>query len=159
MWPNKSLEANSRPAHGFSAAPVLRRRFIWLWLSSYPLACIVRLLHSIALCLLLAGCASECDIINVRDHASPDGQRVATIYGYTCYDTTGYAKYVDLHRAGKKMRHPGNVTVVGPGDVVSVAWSTPKHLVVSYCYETSRPGPASTNIGSVTITFKETQLR
>jgi hypothetical protein len=117
---------------------------------------IVRLVYSIALCLLLAGCASECDIINVRDHASPDGQRLATVYGYTCYDTTGYAKYVDLHRAGKKMRHPGNVTVVGPGDAVSVAWLTPTQLVVSYCYETSRPGPATTNIDGVTITFKDT---
>ncbi len=116
----------------------------------------MRLVYSIALCLSLAGCASECDIINVRDHVSPDGQRVATVYGYTCYNTTGYAKYVDLHRAGKRMRHPGNVTVVGPGCVVSVAWLTPTQLVVSYCYETSRPGPATTNIDNVTITFKDT---
>jgi hypothetical protein len=29
--------ANSRPAFGFSAAPISSRRFIALWLSSYPL--------------------------------------------------------------------------------------------------------------------------
>jgi len=117
------------------------------------LACVVRLVLPIALCLLLAGC-SECDIINVRDHASPGGQHVATVYGYNCYNTTGYAKYVDLHRAGKKMRHPGNVTVVGPGEAVSVAWLSPTQLVVSYCYETSRPGPATMNIDGVAITFR-----
>lgn len=118
-----------------------------------PLACIVRLVYSIALCLLLPGC-SEGDIINVRDHASPDGRRVATVYGYTRYDTTGYAKYVDLHRAGKRMRYPGNVTVVGPGDAVSVAWASPTELVVSYFYEAPRPGPATTNIDDITITVK-----
>ena len=68
----------------------------------------MRFVFVISLCPLLIGC-SECEIINVREHASPDGQRVATVYGYNCYDTTGYAKYVDLHRAGRKMRHPGNV--------------------------------------------------
>jgi len=104
----------------------------------------------------MVGCASECDIINVRDYPSPDGKRVATIYGYTCYDTTGYAKYVHLHPAGTRMRHPGNVTVVGPGDAVSVAWLTATQLVVSYCYETSRPGPATTDIDGVMITFKDT---
>jgi hypothetical protein len=98
---------------------------------------------------------SECDIINVRDHVSPDGQRVATVYGNICYNTTGYDKYVDLHRAGRKMRHPGNVTAVGPGDVVSVAWTSPTELIVSYCYESLRPGPATTNIDGVTIRFKE----
>jgi hypothetical protein len=120
------------------------------------LACIVRLVYSIALCLLMVGCGSECDIINVRDYPSPDGQRVATVYGYICYNTTGYDKYVDLHRARKKMRHPGNVTAVGPGEAVSVAWASPTELVVSYCYEVSRPGPATTNIDGVTITFKDT---
>ena len=115
----------------------------------------MRLVLPIALCLLLAGC-SECDIINVRDHASPGGQHVATVYGYNCYNTTGYAKYVDLHRAGKKMRHPGNVTAVGPDDVVAVAWASPTELVVSYCYGFSRPGPAATNIDGVTIVFKDT---
>jgi hypothetical protein len=29
--------ANSRPAPGFSAAPISSHRFIRLWLSSYPL--------------------------------------------------------------------------------------------------------------------------
>ena len=113
----------------------------------------MRLVLPIALYLLLAGC-SECDIINVRDYAAPGGQHVATVYGYNCYNTTGYAKHVDLRRAGTKMRHPGNVTVVGPGDAVSVAWLSPTQLVVSYCYETSRPGPATTNIDGVAITFR-----
>ena len=118
------------------------------------LACIVRLSCSIALCLALVGC-SDCDIINVRSHPSPDGQCVVTIYGYTCYDTTGYAKSVHLHRAGTKMRHPGKVTVAGPGDPVTAAWTTSTQLVVSYCYEVSRPGPATTNIDGVTITFRD----
>jgi hypothetical protein len=104
---------------------------------------------------LLFGCASECDIINVRDHPSPDGQRIATLYGYNCHDTTGYSKYIDLHQAGRKMRHPGNVTAVGPGDALSVAWLTPTRLVVSYYYETSRSGPATKDIDGVTISFKE----
>lgn len=116
----------------------------------------MRLVYSIALCLLAVGCSSECDIINVRDYPSPDGQRVATIYGYTCYNTTGYSKFVHLHRAGTKMTHPGNVTAVGPDDVVSVAWASPTELVVSYFYGFSRPGPATTNIDGVTITFKDT---
>jgi len=34
---NESLQANSRPALEFSAAPISRRRFFPLWLSSYPL--------------------------------------------------------------------------------------------------------------------------
>jgi hypothetical protein len=103
----------------------------------------------------MVGCASECDIINVRDYPSPDGKRVATVYGYTCYNTTGYSKFVHLHRAGTKMKHPGNVTAVGPGDAVAVAWTSPTELVVSYCYEVSRPGPATTNIDGVTITFRD----
>jgi hypothetical protein len=37
---NKSLEPNSGPAFGFSAAPISRRRFLRLWLSSYPLGVI-----------------------------------------------------------------------------------------------------------------------
>ncbi len=109
----------------------------------------MRLVYSIAVCLLMVGCASECDIINVRDY------RVATVYGYTCYNTTGYSKFVHLHRAGTKMKHPGNVTAVGPGDAVAVAWTSPTELVVSYCYEVSRPGPATTNIDGVTITFRD----
>lgn len=121
----------------------------------YLSACIVRLVLSIVLCLLLNGCA-ECDIINVRDYASPDGQHVATVYGYNCYNTTGYAKYVDLRRAGKKMRHSGDVTLVGPGEAVSVAWLSPTQLVVSYFYEVSQPGPATTNIDGVAITSRET---
>jgi hypothetical protein len=103
----------------------------------------------------MAGC-SECDIINVQNNASSDGQHVATVYGYDCHNTTGYAKYVDLHRPGKKMRHPGNVMGVGPGDTIAVAWVSPTELVVSYFRETSRPGPATTNIDGVTITFRET---
>lgn len=116
----------------------------------------MRLLYSIALCLLMAGCSSDCDLINVRDYPSLDGHRVATIYGYTCHNTTGYSKFVHLHRAGTKMQHPGNVTAVGPGGAVAVAWTSPTELVVSYCYEVSRPGPATTNIDGVTIVFRET---
>lgn len=98
---------------------------------------------------------AECDIINVQDHVSPDGKRVATVYGFTCYNTTGHDKYVDLRRVSRKMRHPGNVTLAGPGDAVSVAWASPTELVVSHFYEDSRPGPATTNIDGVTITFKD----
>ena len=54
-----------------------------------------------------------------------------------------------------KMRHPGNVTVVGPGEAIAVAWGSPTNLIVSYCYEVSRPGPATTNIDGVTVVFKE----
>jgi hypothetical protein len=118
---------------------------------------IVRLAFFIVCSLLLGGCSQsdlECDIINVRDHFSPDGQRVATVYGYVCYNTTGYDKYVDLHRAGTKMRHPGNVVHVGPGDAVSVTWASATELAVRYYYETVSPAPASTNIDGVTITFK-----
>jgi hypothetical protein len=116
----------------------------------------MRVVNSITLCLMLIGC-SECDIINVQDHVSPDGRQVATVYGYICYNTTGYDKFVDLHRAEKKMRHPGNVMAVGPDDIVSVAWTSPTQLVVSYCYGVSRSGPAPTNIDGVTITFKDTR--
>lgn len=119
------------------------------------LAWIVRLAYSIALCLLMVGCTSECDIINVRAYPSPNGQRVATIYGYNCYNTTGYSKFVHLHQAVTKMKHPGNVTAVGPGNAVAVAWTSPTELVVSYSYEVSRLGPATTNIDGVTIVFRD----
>jgi hypothetical protein len=130
-------------------------RIILTPIARSELASIMRFAFSITLFLLIVGCASECDIVNVRDYPSPDGKRVATIYGYDCHNTTGYAKYVHLHPAGTKMQHPGNVTVVGPGDVVAVAWTSPMELVVSYCYEVSRPAPASANIDGVKITFTE----
>lgn len=124
-------------------------------LYNHLLACIMRLVYSIATCLLLVGC-SECDIINVTDHPSPDGKHVATLYGADYYNTTGHSTYVDLHRTGKRMRHPGNVIGVGPGDIImSLTWASSTQFVVGYFYEVSRLGPAATNMDGVLITFRK----
>jgi predicted small secreted protein len=112
-------------------------------------------------CIALAGCSTinndggiKGDIVHVREFASPDGNHIASVYGYNRHDTTGYPKYVDLRRAGTQLRHPGNITVVGPDDVVSASWLSSTQMVVSYYYGHSRPGPSTKNIDGVVITFQ-----
>jgi hypothetical protein len=102
----------------------------------------------------LLGCSDKCGVIDIHNHPSPDGKLVATVYGYTCYTTTGNDKYVDLHSANQQMRHPGNLLHVGLEGVISVTWLSSTQLAVSYC-EAEGPTPTTTNIDGVTITFKE----
>ena len=106
----------------------------------------------------LVGC-SEPDyaVISERDFPSPDGQHIATVVEETYFNTTGYEKQVSVRRRGQKRPRIGNVTGYGPGDSVSVAWSSSTGLTVRYTYETKRPGPAPTNIIGVTVTFVEEQ--
>jgi hypothetical protein len=108
----------------------------------------------------LGGCSvrDKGDIIDVHDTPSPDGRYIVTVFGETFYNTTGYDRHVHLRRAGQKRGYPGNVFVVGPGDAVAVAWSSPTNLSVRYRFEWPRSGPGTTNIDGVAITFSEIPL-
>ena len=92
---------------------------------------------------------------NARDYTSPDTQRVVTVYGYTCHDTTGLYWFADLRRMGTRLHHPGNVMAFGLGDMVShvtVTWQSSTQLVVGYPFDAQHV-PAVTNIDGVTIAF------
>lgn len=120
------------------------------------------------LCVVLAGCSTTTDdpvavyvrptrgdIIDVHDFPSPDGRLVCTLFGEIFYDTTGYPRHVDLHRAGEKHGYPGNVCIVPVGNSVEVAWTSPSNLSVKLRFETRGVVPPCTNIMGVTVTFSE----
>jgi hypothetical protein len=94
-------------------------------------------------------------VVSERDFPSPDGALVASIVEETYFNTTGYEKQVGLRHHGEKRPRFGNLGVYGPGDTVTVEWSSRTGLVVQYTYEASRPGPPPTNIFGVTIRFKQ----
>ena len=106
----------------------------------------------------LVGC-SEQDyaVVTERDFPSPDGSLVATVVEETYFNTTGYEKQVSLRHRGEQRPRIGNVRGYGPGDTVSVEWTSPTGLLVHYTYETPRPGPTPTNILGVTVTFGESR--
>ena len=95
------------------------------------------------------------DIIDVHDFPSPDGRLVCTVFGEIFYDTTGYPRHVELHRAGEQHGYPGNVCIVSVGSSVEVAWTSPTNLAVRLQFETRGVIPACTNILGVAVTFSE----
>jgi hypothetical protein len=119
--------------------------------------------HTVALfiiasfCVVLAGCSTtkRGNILDVHDLPSPDGRYVCTVFGEIFYDTTGYPRHVELHRAGEKRSYPGNVCIVSVGSSVEVAWTSPTNLAVRLQFETRGIIPARTNIMGVTVTFSE----
>lgn len=105
----------------------------------------------------LVGCSGpeRGDIIDERQTPSPDGRYVVTVFGETFHNTTGYDRHVYLRRSGQKRGYPGNIFVAGPGDDLAVSWTSPTNLSVRYRFESRQPGPATTNIEGVTVTFSE----
>lgn len=77
------------------------------------------------------------------------------MFGEIFYDTTGYPRHIDLHRAGEKWSQPGNIYVVQVGDDTAVSWSSPTNLSIALSFETRRDLPANTNLAGVAITFSE----
>jgi len=111
----------------------------------------------VGMCVVLAGCSTtkRGNILDVHDLPSPDGRFVCTVFGEIFYDTTGYPRHVELHRAGEKRGHTGNVCIVSVGSSVEVAWTSPTNLDVRLRYESRGVIPARTNIMGVTVTFSE----
>ena len=122
----------------------------------------------LGMCVVLAGCSTTTDdpvdvyvrptrgdIIDVHDFPSPDGRLVCTVFGEIFYDTTGYPRHVDLHRAGEKHGYPGNVCIVSVGSSVETVWTSPTNLSVKLQFETRGVVPPCTNIVGVTVTFSE----
>ncbi len=108
----------------------------------------------------LAGCSDpDYAVISERDFPSPDGKHIATVVEETYFNTTGYEKAVSLRQTGQQRPRIGNVRRYGPGDSVSVAWSSPTDLTVYYTDEIKGPGLASTNINGITVTFVEVERR
>ena len=124
-----------------------------LWQSGHP-----PVLFIIAgFCVALAGCstAKRGKILDAHDIPSPDGRYVCTVFGEIFYDTTGYPRHVDLHRAGAQPGYPGNVCLVSVGSSVEAAWTSPTNLAVRLQFETRGVIPAPTNILGVAVTFSE----
>jgi len=110
LCPNKSLEPTAA-AFGFSAAPISSRRFIPLWLSSYPLGGI-RMRYTFTALLfgwLLLGCTSTVTSYRVE----PDG-RVTTGATVT---TDEHWKQVVAERIGREMRGE-------PAEAGDSSWAT-----------------------------------
>jgi len=64
--------ANSGPAFGFSAAPVFRRRFFPLWLSSYPLCLCLDKLPSVFTTTKQSGDSIGVDLMVMIASTAPD---------------------------------------------------------------------------------------
>jgi hypothetical protein len=94
-------------------------------------------------------------IVDVRNFPSPDGKYICTMFGEMFYDTTGYPRYIDLHRAEEKWSYPGNVYIVPVGDDAAISWSSPTNLSIALSFETRRNLPPNANLGEVAITFSE----
>jgi len=122
-----------------------------------PPSHLMRFAFAILSIVVLASCSNSerGDIIDVHDFTSPDGRNVVTVFGETFYNTTGYNRHVHLRRAGQKPGRPGNVLTVGPGEDVSVSWTSPTNLSVRYRFESARPTPATTKVYGITITFSD----
>ena len=106
--------------------------------------------------MLIAGCSPECEIVKPREYVSPDTQHGATIYAYTCHNTTGLDWYADLRRTDQKLHHPGNVMYFGLGDYVShmsMTWVSSTQLIVGASFD-QKHIPNATNIDGVNVAFK-----
>jgi hypothetical protein len=120
----------------------------------------MRCVISTVFAFVLVGCSDseKGDIVRVRDIPSPDGRYVATVFGERFYITTGDYEHVYLRRTGQKRGDTGNVCVFPPGDYVTVSWTSPTNLLVSYRSESLYSGPSTTNIDGVTVGFSEMPL-
>ena len=127
-----------------------RRRFIH-WRHS------MRVVITTIFALVLLGCShmKRGDIVDVRDFPSPDGRYVCTVFGETFHNTTGYPRHIDIRRSGEKRGYPGNVYFVPVGDGVTVSWTSPTNLLVTFSFETPSAVPAVTNVAGVKVTFSE----
>jgi hypothetical protein len=108
----------------------------------------------------LFGCAREdYAVVFRKDIRSPDGRFVARITGDTHFDTTDLYAHVSLGQATKFERTEEKVFSCGPGEPVSVAWTSPTSLVVRYKGWARMPGtppPPATNVVGVFISFEDT---
>ena len=106
---------------------------------------------------ILVGCSdTERGAVSGRDFPSPAGRFIASIAQGASANVSGYDQHVSVRGAGVKQRpYPGNVWRFGPGDGVSVAWTSPTNLVVYYRYEFRRGGPRATNVNGVAVSFSE----
>src|SRR6266496_1467338 len=93
---------------------------------------------------LLLGCAREdYAVASRKDIRSPDGRFVARIMEDTHFDTTGNYAHVSLGRAARFESTEQRVFSCGPGEPVSVAWTSPTSLVVRYKGFARMPGTPS----------------
>jgi len=107
--------------------------------------------------LLLTGCSTESDwdMVSHHDFPSPDGQHIATVFEMCCYCTTGYFPQLSVRLPGEKLGKSGNVFQGGPGDSITVRWTSQTNLVVEHHTggKMTSHSPDFTNITGVAVNF------
>ncbi len=113
----------------------------------------------------LSACENPCGNEIVRELPSPDQKSKAVLFTQNCGVTTDYTSQVSILSRGEAFSADGNAfiadsnhgaaeTIPQGGPVVSMTWTAPDALLVTYANQ-SRVFLSETQVRNVSITYRE----